>query len=1247
MAYKNTQEYIQNYIDFYSSLEVKGRGKQLFKNKKVTLREFNEEKDKWEFFVEGTRMYRVNILKVEAWDIQTSCNCPFDWGGICKHTVAALLHIADLSANNKPEPTKELVSNPEKSKKNKLTQRGTLGYELPEFEIISEKLVRENTNPSLFNQLKYNNVYASVLSVNIEPNTVVFELDMDFIVSKVTFEHQNGKLFVSSSAKTKTKQLSKIEAVCLLKIANSNTPMLFSQIFNGKHEAERKSIMSNYGLDPNSEFKQYFQFSFNETDGLFVRTSDNMGELVPVNDESEQIERIVNDISELVLPLSSVSVGNHEERELGFVLTLKPERSSYFRNEVQFDLMAITGKPNKAKTSLSSHLQEYDEDFNEYLIDISDNARELLSLIQNKEQYNTPEKSFYLQKRVMELLTKEKHVYARSASYYKLRKSELKSIEVSDKLIDFSYEVKEDDNFVMIDPKLKIDEDFIDVNQLENKSSNCFIHQINRVYYTIKDYRVAKLIANHSKQLKMVKSHKKLFLKKVIQPLSQNIDIHFNNGVFDIETIELDFNKKQVYLSEEEGNLIITPQVEYHQSVSVPIYTNGNVLVDQEDKMIQYIRNFELEDELAGLIATLHPKFEAQKSDKIFHLNYADFTHNMWFYRFFDILQENHIEVYGLKDLKNFKYSPHKGKITTSISSEQDWFEVNVNVSFGDNEVKLSDIRKAIIKKQKFIQLKDGSVGVLPTEWLQKLEKYFRHGEVKDDTLTVSKLKFSIVDELFDKIDDAEVLEELSEKRKKLATFSQISDVAVPKEITAELRPYQKEGFNWLNFLHEMSWGGILADDMGLGKTLQVLTFIQNVIAENKLTNLIVVPTTLLFNWQNEIKKFAPNLKALYHYGTGRAIDTNEFKNYDLVFTTYGVLLRDIEMFSQYQFNYAILDESQAIKNPASRRYKAVNLIKANNRVAMTGTPIENNTFDLFAQMNFVNRGFFGGISAFKDQFSNLIDKGGDENIAAELQRLINPFILRRTKEKVATELPSKTEDVIYCDMGTNQRKVYDAYRNKYRDQLLNQIEEEGVGKSKIMVLQALTHLRQICDSPALLNDDGIDETESVKIQEIVQHITDKTGNHKILIFSQFVKMLSLLKQELTKRNIDFEYLDGKCSSQQREHSVSMFQEKDDLRVFLISLKAGGTGLNLTAADYVYILDPWWNPAVENQAIDRCYRIGQDKNVFAYRMICKNTVEEKILKLQEKKKKLAGDIIQTDENIMKAINADDIKELFS
>ncbi len=485
-----------------------------------------------------------------------------------------------------------------------------------------------------------------------------------------------------------------------------------------------------------------------------------------------------------------------------------------------------------------------------------------------------------------------------------------------------------------------------------------------------------------------------------MEPVSRNFEVKFKQETFKNEKVELDFNKKQLFLSEQNEYVIFTPRVEYNHQVSAVLNSTGNVLVNNNGLITEYQRNFELENDFLESLAGLHPDFEAQKERKLFYLHYTDFTKNMWFYKFFDQLQANGIEVFGLKELKNFKYSPYKGKISTSVSSGQDWFEVDINVSFGDNRVTLNDIKKAVLNQQRYIQLKDGSVGVLPSEWFHKLEKYFRNGEIKKEKLEISKLRFSVVDELFDNLEDTGILQEIAEKRRRLKTFTNIENTEVPKQITADLRHYQKEGLNWLNFLDEMQWGGILADDMGLGKTLQVLAFLQLQVNKKLGTNLIVVPTTLLFNWEIELKKFAPKLKAHYYYGSDREKNTHDFKNYDLVFTTYGILLRDIETLSKFQFNYAVLDESQAIKNPVSNRYKAACLIKARNKIALTGTPIENGTFDLFAQMSYANRGFFGGVKKFKENYSTPIDKDGNEVIAGELNKLINPFILRRTKEK-------------------------------------------------------------------------------------------------------------------------------------------------------------------------------------------------------------------------------------------------------
>ncbi|HVX28355.1 MAG TPA: DEAD/DEAH box helicase, partial [Parafilimonas sp.] len=338
---------------------------------------------------------------------------------------------------------------------------------------------------------------------------------------------------------------------------------------------------------------------------------------------------------------------------------------------------------------------------------------------------------------------------------------------------------------------------------------------------------------------------------------------------------------------------------------------------------------------------------------------------------------------------------------------------------------------------------------------------------------------------------------------------------------------------------------------------------------------------------------------------------------------------------------------SQAIKNPHSKVTKAASLLNAKNRLCMSGTPLQNNTFDMYAQMNFLNPGMLGSMEFFRQEFAIPIDKFGEKDQKEHLRKLLYPFILRRTKEQVAKDLPEKSEMILFCEMNDEQRKIYDAYRNDYRDKILGTVEDKGVGKSQLTILQGLMKLRQICDSPAIVNDEEKYPNVSVKLEEIGREISENIGNHKALVFSQFLGMLALIREKMKELEIDYEYFDGSTSAPDREKAIQRFQNDENCRVFLISLKAGGVGLNLTAADYVYIVDPWWNPAVEQQAIDRTHRIGQTKNIFAYRMICKDTVEDKILKLQERKRALAAELITDDTTFVKSLTKEDVEYLFS
>jgi SNF2 family DNA or RNA helicase len=540
------------------------------------------------------------------------------------------------------------------------------------------------------------------------------------------------------------------------------------------------------------------------------------------------------------------------------------------------------------------------------------------------------------------------------------------------------------------------------------------------------------------------------------------------------------------------------------------------------------------------------------------------------------------------------------------------------------------------------VALDDGTLGLIPEEWIKKFNDYFKAGKLDGALIRTPKSRFLDILDLYEtEVLSKEAWAEISYLKTKFEHFDTIENIEVPKELKATLRAYQKHGLDWLNFLDGFNFGACLADDMGLGKTIQIIAFLLTQKQKHpEQQSLIIVPTSLMFNWLDEFSRFAPSLKICSHYGNTKLNSKIEIKQFDVVLTTYGTLLSDLNFLKSIAFNYTILDESQAIKNPESQRYRAARMLVSRNKIVMTGTPIENNTYDLYGQLSFVCPGLLGSKNYFKDIYAEPIDKFKDSKRAEELRKKISPFILRRTKKQVIEELPSKTEMLIYCEMGLEQRAIYDTHEAELRDYLQHKTDEEI---SPMHVLTGLTKLRQICDSPSLLPDDEFPNEVSSKIKVLLEQLEAQISNHKVLIFSQFVGMLDLIKKALIERNIKFEYLTGQTKN--RAEKVKNFQENQEVRIFLISLKAGGIGLNLTEADYVYLVDPWWNPAVENQAIDRVYRIGQKNKVIAVRLICPNTIEDKMLKLQSSKKDLAGKLVNTEADIFKAFNRKELLEV--
>jgi len=698
---------------------------------------------------------------------------------------------------------------------------------------------------------------------------------------------------------------------------------------------------------------------------------------------------------------------------------------------------------------------------------------------------------------------------------------------------------------------------------------------------------------------------------------------------------------KRLYIEEMEEQLVVSLSIMY-DDVEVSFNQGTDQFLHYNQKNSQIIRvrrNKQLEEQIREEVVA------SEIIEDTPGLFYANFENALdWLFDGLPKLIKTDFEILGEEKLVRFKVRRRKPTINMAVSSEIDWFDLDLDIDFDGVALTIAELKKALKSQKKFVRLKDGSIAKLPEKLMQKFQYLLEFGQSSDNSLRFQDYHLSFVDKILNEADNKSVDDRSKKKLKKLEKFTKIKEHPIPENFKGELRFYQKAGYNWLLFLKEFSFGGCLADDMGLGKTVQTLVFLQEEINKKKTPNLIISPTSVLFNWQREIEKFTPEIEFVIHYGSKRTRDVRRLRKKPLILTTYGHIRRDISFLKNIDFHYVILDESQNIKNPGSETAQAARGLQSKHRLTLTGTPVENNTLDLWSQFAFLNPGLLGSQMFFKENFTRPIEKERDVQVSSTLKKLIFPFILRRTKEEVVKELPPKIENVIYSPMSDSQQGIYDKVKETYRNTIINEISQKGLGKTKMRVLEGLTKLRQVACHPGLIDREFYDEAgkfEALKlmIEEIISE------NHKVLVFSQFVKMLHIIRDYLEEQAIEYTYLDG--STKNREDVVDKFQADEDIRIFLISLKAGGVGINLTAADYVIHYDPWWNPAVEMQATDRAHRIGQDKKVFAYKLITKDSVEEKILKLQEQKKSLVKNLITTEGSFFKSLGKEDIISLFS
>ena len=711
-----------------------------------------------------------------------------------------------------------------------------------------------------------------------------------------------------------------------------------------------------------------------------------------------------------------------------------------------------------------------------------------------------------------------------------------------------------------------------------------------------------------------------------------------------LELYNLPLTSTKIYLQERAGQF--NPEVRFeYQQVDFPAHPpSEKSLASQEKSLFIVKRDTEQESNLRSLMqqqGLLHIQHRWQIDPQYSILD--------WMRVHIPRLRDLHFEVYGEEKLRRYRFKRGEPKIHLRISCRSDWMVVYYRLHIDGLPLDIPDFKEQLGRSKGYIKLSDGAHVYFGQELLNRL---FRFQNIIDSSTSKGSEKihpsaFPLIEELLKLADEVDSDDQFKKIERQYQGFQKIRKVAISDRFNGVLRDYQQSGLDWLYFLYRFQLGGILADDMGLGKTIQVIALLLNLKQNGQLKKpaLIVVPLTVLFNWENEFRRFAPSLHVVRYQGqkSEREKIVKKFSKCDAVLLSYGILLQDQVILNNYPWNYFILDESQKIKNPRTKTYKVVSVMNIPHRLCLTGTPIENSLTELWAQLNFLNPGMLGTLKQFDLRFG----KNGNEKEENQdiFKRIIRPFILRRTKKDVIDELPERTDIVQYVEMTENQKRIYHKWLEYYRNEIFDHLKISGLPKSRLKILEALTYLRQIACHPAIL-DSTVAYEDSGKVMlldEMLDEILQE--GHKVLVFSQFVRFLLLSKRLLDSKNWPYEYLDGR--TRRRELVIKNFQENPEIKIFLISLKAGGLGLNLTAADYVIHLDPWWNPAVEQQATDRAHRIGQKNRVFVYKYIMKNSVEERILQLQNKKKKLFNDLIPTERGFIKELTKEDLQFIFN
>ena len=1233
--------------------EVIRRGKKIYSSRSIELVSHDEMMQAVNFRVKDdsyNTYYKVAIQKYsDVKNIALHCTCPYNMSDLCRHEAASLMQLQDLIDKNLLNTNEPVIYN----------QKHTVA----KIKFLDLKMIRLLAGMDNYSSAEEILRIYKCNILNAANERVEADLDIESESFHVIVQKNDERYFDTSCTCEDHKQpLCVHKTALLLQLLNNYGPYYFDSIRNW--DKEKNKLLQSYGYGLEDDLTNKFEFIYKDGKPFLKVVDPSIKKVANGFSYAPQLATINTDVETPTLPIPSsqkkVAIVFNANEKLFPFLSIDLVQGNFDNESNKFT--GLVEKLDLSRYINIDHLGEYDK----LLIQ---HARKLQPQEINKYlNRNSPFSGFWenIVHTENEAYPEETKLLIAEFFYPKLRRlfednqdenrpffilpkgkifttQHLIPVELNNETPVLELKITPSDKGILIESRIRIEGNYFNLSENQWGSDSMFLLDSN--LYLWAKFEEILLIEKFRNILHIPETDWPALLIDLIIPLSNDYKISFDPSF--VKEIKEGHPDISIVLKEKGDFLLFEPHFSY-KGFTVTGNGKSSLTVPDNGSVIIVHRNKDAENEFVSTLAGLHSQFSEQSGKDSLVLKGKDVLKNNWFFLFIDAMKEMKVPVYGFEALKNFRFNTAKPSTKIHLSSGTDWFDAKVELAFGDQSIGIKDIQKALSNKQSFVQLDDGTLGILPDEWIKKYALLFKVGEGKNNQLRLSKFHLSVIDDLYDQKDEKELSFELDEKFERLRSFKNIPETPVPNELENRLRPYQVSGFQWLNYLENVRWGGILADDMGLGKTVQALSMLSHYAEEaGNLTALVVCPTTLIYNWENEIKKFTPSLTMQIHHGSTRSKDPQFLLKSNVIITTYGTLRSDIQMLLSINFDYVVLDESQAIKNPFSKVTKAAGLLKAKNRICMSGTPLQNNTFDIFAQMNFLNPGLLGSVEFFRNEFSNPIDKFGEQDQKDHLRKLLYPFILRRTKEQVAKDLPEKTETILYCEMDKKQRNIYESYRHAYRDKILGVIDDQGVGRSQLTILQGLMKLRQICDSPAILNEEEKYPNESIKLEELTREIIENIGDHKALVFSQFLGMLALIKEKLIENNIQFEYFDGSTPAHERQKAIENFQNNDECRVFLISLKAGGVGLNLTAADYVYIVDPWWNPAVEQQAIDRTHRIGQTKNIFAYRMICKDTIEDKILHLQERKRVLAKELISDDQSFVKSLSKEDVEYLFS